>query len=41
MSYKQALTVMEEQNDHIKNLNIHISELNEGIAEMERKVKNT
>ena len=29
VAYKQALTVMEEENDHIKKLNIQISELKE------------
>jgi hypothetical protein len=28
VNYKQALTVMEEEQNHIKKLNIHISELN-------------
>ena len=38
--YKQSLNVMEHENNHIKELNIEKSELNEQIFSLKRKIKN-
>ena len=38
LRYKQSLTVMESENEHIKQLNIKMSELNEEIMSQNRKL---
>lgn len=40
MRYDQSLNVMEQENNHIKALNIKISENHEEINTLNRKIKN-
>ena len=41
LKYKLSLDVMADENEHIKKLNIKISELNEDIISMKRKEKSS
>lgn len=39
LRYNQSLSVVQSETDHIKKLNIKISEMNERLQDMNRKLK--